>query len=231
MSLAELDAGAIRTGNEFTAANQAAQFSLFCSSLGHNDLSFSHTKPADIESLLATFAMNVASGKFSVSRKPVALKSVKNHVRAAASFAIDACKKDPRYRYDQYGNKIGDMYFPALNLFYNQMEKWKKKSSKALPLNPAIITHLVTIASFTHHDSAAACISDAIILGCLTGAHCEEYCRGKAHKGDEFGKVPFNILTIKEFSGFMIALCSCDFVFLFFTHHVIPWQQAFPVHP
>ena len=225
MSIAEADAGAIRTGNEATACSHSAQFKYFCSSIDHSDLSFSSTTQNDAESILASFAIAVSTGEFSASRKPVALKSVKNHVLAAASFAINASRKDPRFRYDQFGNKIGDRYFPALQLVYQSMSKWKKKSSKALPLSPAIISHLVTIASLSPQFSESACIRDAVILGCFTGSRCGEYCSGKAHKGDAFGKVPHNILTA-EFAGWPIAFCSADFYFLNATHHIVPWTDA-----
>ena len=109
--------------------------------------SLSHTKVSDAETLLASFAMGVSTGHFSVSRTPVGLKSVQNHVKAAASFAINASHKNPRYRHDQFGNKIGNTYFPALNLFYNSMTKWKKKSSKALLLeiNPLSYSYPVSL--------------------------------------------------------------------------------------
>ena len=225
MSLAESDTGAVRTGNEATALNQAMQFKKFCEHLDHTDISFSHTKSSDAEALLASFAISVSTGEFSVSGKPVGLKSIKNHVLAAASFAVNASRKDPRYRYDQYGNKIGATYFPALNLFYNSMSKWQKKSSKALPLNPLIISHLVSLAASSKPFSEACCIRDAVILGCFTGSRCGEYCSGKHHKGDEFGKVPANILTT-AYAGWPIAFCSRDFTFLDSTLHEIPFSQA-----
>jgi len=145
LSLAETDTGAVRTSNETTAVSQAVKFQNFCRQLDHTDFSFSHTKVSNAERLLASFAMGVSTGHFSVSRTPVGLNSVQNHVKAAASFAINASRKDPHYRYDQFGNKIGNTYFSALNSFYNSMTKWKKKSSKALPLTPPIITHLVSV--------------------------------------------------------------------------------------
>jgi len=148
LSLAETDIAAIRTGNETTTAvSQAVEFQNFCRKLDHTNFSFSHTKPSNAETLLASFAMGVSTGLFSVSRAPVGLKSVQNHVKVAASVAINASCKDPCYRYDQFGNKIGNTYFPALSLFYNSMTKWKKKSPKALPLTPPIITHLVSFAA------------------------------------------------------------------------------------
>ena len=169
--------------------------------------------------------MSVATGEFSLSGKPVGLKSVKNHVHAAASAAVNASRKDPRYRYDQFGNKIGDRYFPALNLFYNSMAKWKKKSSKALPLAPQIISCLVQTAALALPFSEACCIHGAVILGCFTGSRCGEYCSGKCHKGEEFGKVPNTLLTV-DYAGWPIAFCSSDIIFLDKALHVIPWPAA-----
>jgi len=75
--------------------------------------------------------MSVATREFSLLDKPVGLKIVKSHVHDAAFFAVNVSCKDPRYHYDQFGNKVGDRDLPAMNLFYNGMVKWKKKSSKA----------------------------------------------------------------------------------------------------
>jgi len=225
LSLAEADTGAVRTGNESTAVHQALKFKTFCAHIDHTDLSFSHTTQNDAASLLTAFAIAVSTGEFSASGKPVGLKSVKNHVLAAASFATNASRKDPRYRYDQFGNKIGNGYVPSLNLFYNSMNKWKKKSSKALPLNPTIISHLVSIATLSKPFSEACCIRDAVILGCFTGSRCGEYCAGKHHPGDEFGKVPANVLTT-EFEGWPIAFTASDITFLDASLHVIPYPLA-----
>jgi len=175
--------------------------------------------------LLASFAMGVSTGHFSVSRTPVGLKSVQNHVKAAASFAINASRKDPRYRYNQFGNKIGNTYFPALNLFYNSMTKWKKKSSQALPLTPQIITHLFSVTARSFPFSEACCIRDAVILGCFTGSRCGEYCSGKRHPGDEFGKVPITTQT-SDFAGWPIAFCSTDIYFLSSSLHTVSHLMA-----
>ena len=80
ISITEADAGAIRTGNEATACSHSVQFKNFGASIDHLDISFAHKKQSDAESILASFAIAVPTGDFSASRKPVALKSVKNHV-------------------------------------------------------------------------------------------------------------------------------------------------------
>jgi len=64
LSLAEIDTGVVRTGNETTAVSQAVKFQNFCLTLDHTNFSFSHTKPSDAETLLASFAMGVSTSLF-----------------------------------------------------------------------------------------------------------------------------------------------------------------------
>ena len=116
LSLASTDAGAVREGNERTACTASEFFQKFCRSQNFDDLGFLNTPPVDSERIIVCFAMEVAEGKFSASGKKVGIKTVKNYVREAAQFAINISKKDPRYRYDEYGNKLGgeNDYIPGL---------------------------------------------------------------------------------------------------------------------
>ena len=167
--------------------------------------------------------MEVAEGKFSASGKKVGIKTVKNYVREAAQFAINISKKDPCYRCDEYGNKLGgeNDYIPGLKLFYNQMTKWEKKKSKALPLTPEIIADLIKTASRAPLHSVLPCTRDGIILGSYTGSRCSEYCRGKRKKNDPFELVPSNPHTV-PFDGWPIAFTAVDFSFLSKDKILIP---------
>ena len=229
LSLVQTDVGAVRESNEKTAFRSSEQFEAFCASLDFFDITFSYTPGPDAERMLVAFAMDVLSGKWALRGGEVALTTVKNYVRAASQFAIDAGNPDPRFRYDSFGQRLGTHYCPGLNDLYALLAKWRKGKRQALPLTPSIIKCLfrrAAAAAISNPFAAITAIRDGVILGTYTGSRCSEYCRGKFKAGTQFSAVPVTPTT-GPFGGLPIALISDDFTYFNSNFELIPWTIAF----
>lgn len=193
--------------------------------LKFHDLTFSQTSQSDRELILTSFAVGIADG--SLLGQKVSGVTVRNYVRAAAEFATDDNYPDPRFRYDNRGNKIGGPheYFPGLQQLYSTLEKWKKGKAEGLPLTLDMLTHLIKKAQSSQTSSEIQCIRDSTLLGIFTGSRCGEYCKGSAQP---FNKVPLNTQTEDTFAGWPIAFTIHDFQFLSEDLKILHWTKVNP---
>ena len=91
---------------------------------------------------LVAFAIDVVSGDNIKKFAYIKHTTIKEYLKAAASFATEQGLPDPRYRYKSYGVRPGSQMFPELNQWNNFLAKWDSSPNKAWSLDMKIITTL-----------------------------------------------------------------------------------------
>ena len=145
--------------------------------------------------------------------------TIREYLKAAASFATEQGLPDPRYRYNRFSVRHGSTMFPELNQWNDFLAKWDSAPNKAWSLDMKIITSLEKIYRNTANLSMEASTIDAIILGSHTGSRCAEYAKGT------LWTLPNNF-WLREWTGLPIALIKSDFTFMTTERVIIPYTQA-----
>ena len=223
--LRTIDRGANREYNEKAFTSRRNFFKAYCQKLGVHCPSLRLLSPKDKEGILVAFAIDVASGVNIKKLTYIKHTTIREYLKAAASFATEKGLPDPRYRYNRFGVRHGSTMFPELNQWNNFLAKWDSAPNKAWSLDMNIITSLEKIYRNTDNLSVEASTVDAIILGSHTGSRCAEYAKGTLRPGEEFSTLPNNF-WLREWAGLPIALIKSDFTFMNNSRVIIPYTQA-----
>ena len=181
--------------------------------MGISDPTLKSLTPTDREGLISAYAIDVSTGVNIKQLAYIKPSTLKDYLKAAASFALEQKLPDPRYRYNKFGVRLQKCFFPQLQQWMSFITKWDGPTNKAWSLDMKIFLSLKDLYNKEPPLSQDACAIDAIILGSYTGSRCSEYCKGTTRKGESFAIVPRNDFT-KEWGGLPIALISRDVAFM-----------------
>ena len=220
-----MDKGANRENNDKAFKSRRQFFKTYCLQLGIQCPSLRFLNTSDREGVLVAYAIDVAAGKNIKQLPHLKHTTIKEYLKAAASFATEQNLPDPRYRYNKYGVRHSSKMFPELSQWNNFLAKWESAPNKAWSLDMKILSALETTRRTADPLSVTACTIDAIILGSHTGSRCAEYARGTLRPGESFSTLPNNY-WLREWAGLPIALIYSDFTFMTKDRLVIAFQEA-----
>jgi hypothetical protein len=138
------------------------------------------------------------------------IDTLKNYLRAAASWTLSAGLPDPRYRPTGTSFMGRKLFAPPLDQLLAFRRNWETLPNRREPLTPAMVLVAQSRASTSHPDSLSAAMFDWCALGLSAGFRLSEWAQRSKH----------NVARIAGPNTLPVAFIRTDVTFFDRQHHV-----------